>query len=185
MKNIQRGFVAGAILFTLAFGSGPAAAREKNDVLAGDIATGLMPIFAFGTAWLKDDTEGEKEWLRSTAADEVIITALRVGFNQTSLGKRPNGNGYGFPSGHAGFLYSQSAFLQYRYGWKYGVPAFVVATAINTIRVREDKHYWRDVIAAGGVSYGISLLFVTPDDATYIAPIVGPDWLGIRFERSF
>jgi len=29
------------------------------------------------------------------------------------------------------------------------------------------------------------LLTVTPLNAIHLAPIIGPDWLGIRFERSF
>jgi membrane-associated phospholipid phosphatase len=172
------------MVLMLAFNSARAVASE-SDVLAGDIVTGLFPVVAFGTAWLKDDTEGEVQWLRSTIVNEVVLTSLRVAFNSTSWGERPNGAPYGFPSGHAGFIYSQSAFLQERYGWKYGLPSFLVATGVNYIRVREDKHYWRDVIAAGAVSYGIALLTVTPQNATHIAPIVGPDWLGIRFERSF
>lgn len=169
--------------------AGPAWAQqdEVNDqvVLAGDIVTVLLPIAALSTVWIKGDGEGGKQWLRDTIIAEVVVTALRVGFNQTSWGERPNGNEYGFPSGHAGFVFSQAGFLQERYGWKFGVPALVAASAVAYIRVDQDKHYWRDVLVGGALGYGAALLTVTPDDATYIAPIVGPDWMGIRFERSF
>jgi membrane-associated phospholipid phosphatase len=175
-----------AILVTLALGSSSAVASPgRNAVLAGDIVTVLLPIGAFSAAYFTDDVEGEKQWLRDTVISEVVNTTLRVAFNQTSWGERPNGGSYGFPSGHAGFVFSQAGFLQERYGWKYGAPALALATAVSYIRVREDKHHWRDVIAGGAISYGISMLTVTPVHATYIAPIVGPDWLGIRFERSF
>lgn len=164
---------------------GVAAARENNDLLAGDAMTVALPVAAFGIAWLKDDGEGEKEWLRDTAIDGVLTTGLRYAFNQTSLGRRPNGGGYGFPSGHASFAFSQAAFLQERYGWKFGVPALAAATAVSYIRVHEDKHHVRDVLAGGALAYGVALLTVTPYHAIHLAPIVGPDFLGIRFERSF
>jgi membrane-associated phospholipid phosphatase len=175
-----------AVPFLAALGlhSGVASAGS-SDVLAGDVVTGLFPLAAFGAAWLQDDTEGEKQWLRDTLINETLNTGLRVAFNQTSLGKRPNGGSYGFPSGHAGFVFCQAGFLQERYGWHYGVPALVLASAVSYIRVREDKHHWRDVIAGGALGYGVSMLTVTPMNATHIAPVVGPDWLGIRFQRSF
>jgi len=156
-------------------------------ILAGDIVTGLMPMLAFGKAWLgEDDNRGMKQWMWSTAIDEVVLTAARVGFNHTSWGRRPNGNGYGFPSGHAGFLYSQTAFLQYRYGWEWGLPSFVVATGVNYIRVRYHKHRWRDIIAAGGLSYALSWPLVSRyDGGVVITPVVEPGAWGLQLEKSF
>ena len=161
------------------------ASAGSSDVLAGDIVTVMLPIATFSVAYFKDDTEGEKEWLRDTLISEALNTSLRLAFNHTSLGRRPNGGSYGFPSGHAGFVFSQAAFLEERYGWKYGVPALVLASAVSYIRVREDKHHWRDVIVGGALSYGVALLTVTPEHATHLAPIIGPDFLGLRWERSF
>ena len=99
-----------------------------------------------------------KQWLRDRGVNEVLKTGLRIAFNGTSWGKRP--------------------------GWKYGAPTLAMATAIS-IRVREDKHHWRDVIAGGTLGYGVAMITVTPINATEIAPIIGPHWLGIRFSRSF
>ena len=173
-----------AVIVLLSLPMRPAVAGSK-DVLAGDIVTGVLPIVAFGVAYVKDDSLGETQWLRTTLISEVLNTSLRIAFNHTSLGERPNGGSYGFPSGHAGFVFSQAAFLQERYGWKFGAPALAAATAISYIRVREDKHHWRDVIVGGALSYGVAMLTVTPYQATHLAPIIGPDFMGIRFERSF
>jgi hypothetical protein len=120
-----------------------ARAADAQTLRAGDIATVLFPLVTFGIAYAKDDVEGEKEWLRDLGVNEVLNTGLRVAFNGTSWGKRPDGSSHGFPSGHAGFIFSQAGFLQERYGWKYGVPALAMATAISYIRVRKDKHHWR------------------------------------------
>lgn len=174
--------VALLAMFVLHAGTVAAGSRE---LMAGDIITELLPVAALGVAYFKDDMEGGKQWLRDTVINEVINTGLTYAFNETSLGKRPNGKSYSFPSGHAGFVFAQAGFLQERYGWKYGAPALVLASAVGYIRVNEDKHYWRDVIAGGALGYGIAMLTVTPLHALHLAPIIGPDWLGIRYERSF
>ena len=161
----------------------PGRAAERE--LPGDIVTGVLPLTALAITRYKDDDEGTKQLLRATGASLVVISSLRLAFNQTDWGERPNGSPYGFPSGHVGFLTPTATFLQDRYGWKYGLPAYAATAYVGWVRVDTDHHRWRDVIAAGVVSWGVSRLFVTPHNATHIAPVVGPDWLGMRIERSF
>lgn len=161
------------------------AASAVADELPADIVTGLLPLTAYGIAHFKEDDEGQRQFLRSTAASLVVNTTLRVAFNETSWGERPNGSPYGFPSGHTGFVTSSAAFLQDRYGWKYGLPAYAVVGYVGWARVDSNHHKWRDIIAGAAVSMGISKLFVTPDGAAYLAPVIGPDFLGMRWERSF
>lgn len=163
--------------------SGSAAAISEE--LPGDIVTGLMPIATYAIAHYKDDSAGEGQFLRSVAASLVLNTTLRVAINETSWGKRPNGSPYGFPSGHTAFMTSNAAFLQDRFGWKFGVPAYVMTAYVAWVRVDTDHHRWRDVFAGAALSYSVSKLFVTPHDATYLAPIIGPEFLGMRWQRSF
>lgn len=165
---------------------GKAAAESKTDLLATDILTGVIPLGALAVAYFKDDTEGQKQWLRNTGVNQVLLTTLRVGFNETYLGKRPNGKKqYSFPSGHVGFVMSGATFLGERYGWKWGTPAYLAAAYVAYVRVDADKHHWRDVIAGTAVAYGVALLTVTPEKATTLAPVIGPGFLGIRWQRSF
>lgn len=179
MKNILR-----ATCLLLGFGLAvPAQAAERE--LPGDIVTGLLPLTALGITWFKDDTEGTKQLLRSTGASLVVVNGLRLALKDTDWAERPNGSPYGFPSGHIGFVMPSAAFLDDRYGWKYGLPAYAATTYVAWVRVDTDHHRWRDVIASAAVSYGLSKLFVTPQNATHIAPVIGPDWLGLRWERSF
>jgi membrane-associated phospholipid phosphatase len=174
---------AAALASLLCLHSANTAAFE--DELPADISTGLLPLTALAIAYFKDDDEGMKQFLRSNAVSLVLNTSLRVAFNETSWGERPNGSPYGFPSGHTAFITSSAAFLQDRYGWKYGLPAYALVGYVAYIRVDTDHHRWRDVAAGALLSYGVSKLFVTPEKATHIAPIVGPDFLGMRWERSF
>lgn len=178
----RHSFSAAIFLICSVF-SGTAAA-ESNSELSGDILTGVVPLGALSIAYFKGDTEGEKQWWRNTLASQFLNTVARVAFN-SRYGQRPNGGEYGFPSGHVSFIVSGAAFLQERYGWKYGVPAYLLAGYVASERVRDDKHRWRDVIAAGALSYGVAKLFVTPENATHLAPVIGPDFIGLRWERSF
>jgi hypothetical protein len=65
------------------------------------------------------------------------------------------------------------------------VPAYLLSGYVAYVRVDTDHHRWRDVIAGGLVGYAMSKLFVTPEGATQLAPLIGPDFLGMRWERSF
>lgn len=161
------------------------AASAMEDELPADIVTGLMPLAAYGLIKYKDDDEGEGQFLRSVGFTLVINSTLRYALKETDWSTRPNGSPYGFPSGHAGFVVSNAAFLSERYGWKYGLPAYAASAYVMYVRVDTDHHRWRDVIAGGLLAYGLSHLFVTPLDATHIAPVVGPDYLGIRLGKSF
>ncbi|MFA5939871.1 MAG: phosphatase PAP2 family protein [Sinimarinibacterium sp.] len=176
-------FTVSATLLALCLHAGNAVALA--DETPADIATGILPLVTYGITWAKDDDEGGYQFLRSAGVSLVLNSALRLAFNETDWGERPNGSPYGFPSGHTAFVVSSAAFLQDRYGWKYGLPAYLVVGYVSWVRVDTDHHRWRDVIAGAALSYGVSKLFVTPQNATHIAPIVGPEWFGLRIERSF
>jgi len=174
-----------ALVAVLALHAGPTNAGDGPNVAATDILTAVVPLTGLAVAFFTDDSEGQKQWLRNTTVNQVLTSALRLGFNETSLGERPNGHPYGFPSGHQAFITSGAAFLGERYGWKWGTPAYMAAAYVAYVRVDEDKHHWRDVLTSGALAYGVALLTVTPENATYLAPIIGPDFLGLRWERSF
>jgi membrane-associated phospholipid phosphatase len=176
---------AAALVLTLALLGTGSVVRAQDTSLAGDILTGLLPVTAFGIAYFKGDTEGEKQWARNVAANQFLATAARVGFNETSWGTRPGGGSYGFPSGHVAFIASGAAFLQERYGWMYGVPAWAVTGYVAFNRVDNNHHRWRDVVASSVLAYGVGKLFVTPEIATHLAPVIGPDFMGLRWSRSF
>jgi len=174
-----------ALLLPFPAGADRADDEYTDEELSADIITAVVPLTAYAIAHYKDDGDGEGQFLRSNAASLVLNTTLRLAFNETDWGTRPNGSPYGFPSGHVAFMTSSAAFLQDRFGWEYGVPAYLLTGYVAWVRVDTDHHRWRDVAAAAGLSIGVSRLFVTPQNATHIAPIIGPDWLGMRIERSF
>ena len=163
----------------------PAAAVEGWEETAADVLTGVVPLGAGGVTYLKDDPEGRRQWLWSTATSLVVNTAARVAFNETEYGERPNGHPYGFPSGHTSFIASGAAFLQERYGYRYGIPAWLMSGYTAYVRVETDHHRWRDVIAAAALSYGISRVFVTPFEPLPVTPVVDAGRVGLLFEYAW
>jgi len=160
----------------------------SDSELAADILTGLVPLGALGMTWVEDDPEGRKQWMWSTGTSLAINTALRVGFNETSWGERPNGHPYGFPSGHTSFIASGAAFLSERYGWRYGVPAYLATAYVGWVRVDTGHHRWRDIVSATALSWAVSHWLVTPydeDPNTSLMPVIGPDIIGLQYEHRW
>ena len=53
-----------------------------------------------------------------------------------------------------------ATFIQQRYGWQYGLPAYVAASYVGYTRVASDQHYLEDVLAGaaiGALAVGILL----------------------------
>lgn len=181
---MQKFIFPAALAALLCLHCGTAAAKPKPE-LKGDVVMILVPVTGISVAYFTDDSLGEKEWLRTMAGGVVAHALAAVAFNYTSWGKRPGGGQHGFPSGHMTFVTSGASFLQDRYGWKWGVPGYLGAAYVGWVRVDTLHHRWRDVIGGAVLAVGVSKLFVTPENASHLAPVIGPDWLGLRWERSF
>ena len=182
MSKLQRSITTLLLALSLLV---PGRATLAADAMSGHIVMALLPLSGITAAYLQNDQEGKKQWLRNIGANQIIISIARIGFNEAEIGQRPEGGGYGFPSGHVAVAGAGASYWQERYGWEYGIPAWLAAGYVAWVRVDQNNHHWRDVIASGVISYGIGKLFITPQDASYIAPVIGPDWLGLRWERSF
>lgn len=182
MSKFFNSIAVGALLISLV-GASPAECGSSS--ISGHVVMSIIPVSAIAVAYFKDDVEGEKQWLRNVLVNQLLTSVARLGFNETSLGRRPTGNGYGFPSGHVSFAGAGASFYSERYGWKYGVPAWLATAYVANNRIQNGDHHWRDVIASGLLSYGVGKLFVTPENATHLAPVIGPEFIGMRWERSW
>jgi membrane-associated phospholipid phosphatase len=152
---------------------------------AGDVLTGAIPITAYWYTYHYDDPEGRKQFYWCVGSNEVVNSALRLAFNQTELGKRPNGHEYGFPSGHVGFIMSGAGFLAVRYGWRFGLPAYAASTYVAYTRVETEHHRWRDVLAAAVVAQGIANLTVTSKNRPEVTPMIGSNYVGLEWNHPF
>jgi membrane-associated phospholipid phosphatase len=123
----------------------------------GNVLVYALPASTVGLIALHKDLNGLKQYGLSAFADEGITFGLKYTVKEL----RPNHYDYhSFPSGHSSTTFTAAEFLWKRYGWKFGLPAYVLATFTAYSRVESKWHYTHDVIAGGAIgitcSFGIT-----------------------------
>jgi len=135
---------------------------EKNIQEAGDVIHLAMPVLVTLSSLSLGDKEGTWQFAKAFTTNLAITYALKYAINKD----RPEGatDGHAFPSGHTSVAFQSAAFIQKRYGWEYGVPAYLLAgfVAYSRLEGLNDRHDGWDVL--GGIISGIgsSYLFTTP-----------------------
>jgi membrane-associated phospholipid phosphatase len=88
-------------------------------------------------------------------AQAMIVNGAYTSILKYSIHReRPDGsNRLSFPSGHTSSAFSLATVANRHYGWKVGVPAYVLASGIGLSRIEKDKHYLSDVLA--GATLGV------------------------------
>lgn len=94
---------------------------------------------------------------------------------------RPNGDPHSFPSGHASTSFATAMVLQEHYGWKLGVPAFLLAGYTGASRVIANQHWTSDVVfgAAVGIASGRTVTIHMRDTRVSLAPLPVPGGGGV------
>ena len=149
--------------------------------IAGDILVVALPATAAGLTLGFRDGQGALELGKSAA----LMLGVTYGLKFTIDEKRPNGDDQSFPSGHASISFASAEFLRNRYGWEYGIPAYVAATFVAFSRAESKRHYTHDVIAGAAIGIGSSYLFTMPCKGWHIQPDVGHSYYGIILSRSW
>jgi membrane-associated phospholipid phosphatase len=85
----------------------------------------------------------------------LIVTEAYTGLLKYTVQRpRPDGtDNLSFPSGHTSAAFSLATVAEQHYGWKIGVPAYLVASGIGLSRVESSKHNLSDVLA--GATIGV------------------------------
>ena len=129
---------------------------------AGDIGQ-FIPAAASATLMLihKDD-KGFWQFMKGMSANLALTYGLKYAIDKP----RPDGatDGKAFPSGHTSFAFQGASFLQRRYGWEYGIPAYAIAgfVAYSRIEGLNARHDVIDVLGGALVGIGSTYLFTTP-----------------------
>lgn len=138
----------------------PVAAQAKSDNIekVGKALAIAEPIFAGGVSLYKNDWTGLAELTVTTGA----TVGLAYGLKQVIHEERPDhSDNQSFPSDTAALAFAPANYLWDRYGWQWGVPAYLVAGFVGYSRVEADKHHWWDVAASAGIAFGFNRLFTT------------------------
>ncbi|MGI9547676.1 MAG: phosphatase PAP2 family protein [Flavobacteriaceae bacterium] len=136
--------------------------RERTVEATGDILHYALPAVAGLSTLILKDKEGSLQFLKSFAANLAVTYTLKFAFDKP----RPEGatDGLAFPSGHTSTAFQGASFIQRRYGWKYGIPAYLMAGFVGYSRIEglNDRHDGWDVLGGIIVGVGSTYLFTTP-----------------------
>lgn len=130
---------------------------QKNIEDIGHYSQLGLPVVALGISVIKNDTAGVFQLTKSVLVESVLVYSLKQVIDR----KRPNGKSFSFPSGHTALSFTSSTYLYKRYGWKYGVPATVIASFVGYSRfgIDDPVHYFSDVLAGATIGIVTSLVF--------------------------
>ena len=67
-----------------------------------------------------------------------------------------------FPSSHTSVSFQGASFIQRRYGWKFGLPAYLLSAYVGWGRTYAKKHDWWDIIGGAAIGTASSYIFTRP-----------------------
>ncbi len=108
----------------------------------------------------KKNEEGIRQFAKSYATTMATTYLLKHVVNS----ERPNGGRHSFPSGHTASAFAGASFIQQRYGWRYGGPAYVMATLVGISRITSHEHHPVDVICGAGLGIYIHSLYAKKEE---------------------
>ncbi len=151
MKYISMNQIKHLITFALVISCLPCAYAKDQVVRLGDALEYMVPAVAAGISWGRDDMDGFWQLAKAEATTAVMTEGLKASIHSQRPNREDNKS---FPSGHASITFTAAHYLNQRYGWEYGVPAYLTSIFVAYSRVHGDEHRWRDVL--GGAVLGIA-----------------------------
>lgn len=124
-----------------------------------DIVALALPAAALIGTLCARDWQGLLQGVETAAVTAAATYALKYACRE----KRPDGSDFhSFPSGHTAVSFATATYLTRRYGWHYGVPAYVLGTYVAWGRCFSRQHYVWDCLVGAAIGAGSALIFTTP-----------------------
>lgn len=158
---------------------------QRNVGISTDVLAVALPVAAIAGTAINCDWEGMKQ-IGFTAAVAGGVNLL-LKFTVREL--RPDHSNYhSFPSLHSTTAFASAAYLQRRYGWKFGAPAYALATYVGIGRVVARKHHWWDCVAGAAIGAGSAYIFTTPwakkHEVSFL-PVADENYVGVISSFKF
>lgn len=162
----------------------PGLAKNKSLETFGDVAQIGIPVSAAVISLMYNDTEGLMQLTEGAIYTSAATHLLKFSIDE----ERPDGSDMdSFPSGHTSAAAQGAAYLQFRYGSAYGIPAYALAAVVGYSRVEARHHYWHDVAAGAALATGIQYAITKNKIAAFafVQPYVNGDEIGIMAHMNF
>ncbi|UJH91016.1 phosphatase PAP2 family protein [Antarcticibacterium sp. 1MA-6-2] len=156
--------------------------KDPNVETSGDAFIVLLLTSAVATSLILKDTKGTWQFTKSFVLNLAVTGAAKYLINK----ERPlEGGDYAFPSGHTSIAFQSASFYHRRYGFKYSIPAYILAGFTGYSRLNAARHDGWDVLAGAAVGIGSTWFFTTPLEEKQIQVSFSGDddsyLLGLRY----
>lgn len=130
----------------------------KTTQSIGDIFLFTLPIATLGSTFIIGDKKGALQFTKGL----IVTTAVTYGLKLSVNKQRPDlSNENSFPSGHTSTTFHSAGFIHRRYGFKYSIPAYLLAGFTAATRIDSKKHDMLDVLVGAAIGIGSNFLFTT------------------------
>jgi membrane-associated phospholipid phosphatase len=121
-------------------------------------SVGALPAVGIVTGLFVGGRFAHEQRFRAATYDLLDAMIVNAAYTQVlkfaTQRERPDGsNKHSFPSGHSSDAFALATVVERHYGWKLGVPSYVLAGAIGYSRIMQDKHWLSDVVAGATLGY--------------------------------
>lgn len=160
--------------------------RSRQAVkVSSDVLLVAMPVATASAMLAMKDWTGFKQ-----AAFTGLTTLGATYLLKFAVHKeRPDhSNNLSFPSGHTSVTFANAAFVQRRYGWAWGAPAYAVAAYVGWARTYARRHDWWDVAAGALIGAGSAYIYTRPfarDKQLVISPVSDGTSFGVYASLPF
>ncbi len=149
----------------------------------GDVGQYVPTVVGLALIAARHDHRGLVQDALATGATLAVVYTLKPTINRT----RPNGGHYSFPSGHTAMAFAGAGFLQRRYGWGWGLPAYALGVYVGYTRVETRAHYTSDCIAGGALGIASNLAFTRRWHGRSVAllPVIHERGVGLALSAAW
>ena len=158
---------------------------QKGIGTSTDVLVVALPVATLAGVLIQKDWKGLLQGVETAAVTAGATLILKYAIKE----RRPDGsNMHSFPSGHTAVSFATAAFLQRRYGWAFGAPAYALATYVGWGRVYSKKHHWWDVVAGAAIGAGSAYIFTRPFAKKHnlqVAPVTDGESVGVYASFEF
>ena len=149
---------------------------------AGEVLQYALPLTAATATYTLDDPEGRSQLV---VAYGVTLSSGYVLQGLVGRERPDETDDQGFPSLSAASAFTSAAFIQRRYGWDAGLPAYLAASYVGWSSVYSDRHHTTDVLAGAALAWGVNQWLVDPGSASQFALVPTSGGMALAFEVNF
>lgn len=151
-----------------------------------DVLAFVNPVAGFVGSLAIGDYKGTKQIVIGGATSLAATYLLKY----TVSKERPDGSDHhSFPSAHTSVAFQGASFIQRRYGWKFGAPAYVISTYVAWGRIYAKKHDIWDVLGGAAIGAASSYIFTRPfareHNLTLAPSVIGNGYPGFYASITF